>query len=181
MARRLRVLIVEDSEEDATLLCEALRGAGYEPAATRVDTAAGMEAALAGEAWDVILADFSLPGFSALDALGIVRDRALELPFILVSGTMGDEKAAGIIKAGAHDYLLKDRLSRLGFAVEREIREAAARRERRQAVRALQESEERFEKAFRANPAAMCMILEKPFTPDALLRKVRDVLDGPAR
>ena len=155
MARPLRVLLVEDSEDDARLLCEALRDAGYEPSARRVDGAAAMEAALADGAWDVILADFTLPAFSALEALGIVRSRALDVPFILVSGTIGDEKAAAVMKAGAHDYLLKDRLSRLGFAVEREIREGAARRERRRGMRALQESEERFEKAFRANPAAM--------------------------
>jgi signal transduction histidine kinase len=126
----LRVLLVEDAENDAMLVVHALRRAGYAPTWLRVDTAAGMAAALA-QPWQLVLADHSLPSFSAPAAFAMVRERGLDLPFIIISGHIGEEAAVEAMRAGVHDYLLKDRLARLGPAVERELREAARRVEQR--------------------------------------------------
>jgi DNA-binding NtrC family response regulator len=129
----LRVLIVEDSEPDAALLVRELQRSGYAPVSRRVATAAELQAALAREAWDIILADYSLPRLNGLDALAIVRASGLDLPFILVSGTIGEETAVEAMKAGAQDYLMKDQLTRLSAAVARELREAVERQARRRA------------------------------------------------
>jgi signal transduction histidine kinase/CheY-like chemotaxis protein len=137
-ARPLRVLLVEDSEDDATLVLAALRRTGYRPEFRRVDNAADMRAALAKDEWDVVLSDYDMPGFGGLHALELLRDSGLDLPFLIVSGTIGEETAVEAMKAGAHDYLMKDSLVRLGPAVEREIRDAGVRRERRNAALALE-------------------------------------------
>src|SRR5919199_334398 len=134
MSRPLRVLMVEDSERDAALVLRELRRGGYTPGFQRVDTAAAMEAALTEQAWDIIIADHAMPYFSAPAALAVMQDMGLDLPFIIVSGTIGEEVAVAAMKAGAHDYLMKDHLARLGAAVERELREAAVRRERRRSA-----------------------------------------------
>jgi two-component system cell cycle sensor histidine kinase/response regulator CckA len=137
MPDELRVLIVEDSKADAELLVQQLRRAGYEPVWQRVDTAQALHAALTERAWDVILSDYSMPSFSAPAALELTQALGLDLPFIIVTGTIGEEAAVQILKAGANDYLLKDRLMRLGSTIERELRAAQARRERQQAEKAL--------------------------------------------
>ncbi|HET6661955.1 MAG TPA: PAS domain S-box protein, partial [Rubrobacter sp.] len=130
----LKVLLVEDSEDDALLLMRMLRRGGYDPAWERVDTAAAMEAALDGRSWDLIISDHSMPAFSSLAALGLVRSKGfVDLPFIIVSGRIGEDAAVSAMKAGAHDYLMKDNLARLNSAIERELRDADVRRERRQA------------------------------------------------
>ncbi len=134
MSRPLRVLMVEDSERDAALVLRELRRGGYTPVFQRVDTAAAMEAALAEQAWDIIIADHAMPYFSAPAALTVMQELGLDLPFIIVSGTIGEEVAVAAMKAGAHDYLMKDQLARLSAAVERELREAAVRRERRRSA-----------------------------------------------
>jgi len=134
---RLRVLVVEDSEDDAKLLLRALAKAGFAVASQRVDTAAAMQAALDEGTWDVILADYSMPEFSAPAALDTLKDSGLDLPFIIVSGTIGEDLAVEAMKAGAHDYIMKDNLMRLVPAVRRELREATVRRERREADEAL--------------------------------------------
>ncbi|MBI2922669.1 MAG: GGDEF domain-containing response regulator [Planctomycetes bacterium] len=131
MATPLRVLIVEDSEDDAVLVVRHLERAGYAPAHARVQTAADMIAALEAGPWDCVIADYSMPHFSGTDALAIVRSRGMDLPFIIVSGTIGEEVAVAAMKAGAHDYVMKGNLSRLGPALARELRDAADRRERR--------------------------------------------------
>src|SRR5437867_1329376 len=133
MKTPLRVLIVEDCEDDAELLLRELRRGGYAPAFERVDTPEAMSAALARESWDIVIADYSLPQFSRLAALNLVQERALDLPFIIVSGAIGEDTAVAAMKAGAHDYLLKGNLARLVPAIERELREAESRRERRRA------------------------------------------------
>ena len=127
----LRVLIVEDSEDDADLIVLELRRGGYDPIFRRVDSADAMERALAESDWDIVLSDFSMPRFSVMEALGMVKQRGIDVPFVIVSATIGEEAAVEAMKAGAHDYVLKHRLGRLVPAVERELRESAVRRERR--------------------------------------------------
>jgi signal transduction histidine kinase len=130
LARPLRALLVEDSADDAALVRRELRRAGYALECEVVDTEAGMEAALAAHSWDVILSDYHLPRFGALEAWAVVQRRALDVPFIIVSGTVGEELAVEAMRLGVHDYLLKDSLTRLAAAVDREMREAALRAER---------------------------------------------------
>jgi PAS domain S-box-containing protein len=127
----LRVLIVEDSENDALLLEIELQRAGYEPVCLRVDTREVMNAALARDRWDVVVADYVMPRFNGLEALAVVKAQGLDLPFIIVSGHITDDTAVAAMKAGAHDYVMKDNLARLGPAVQRELREADGRRARR--------------------------------------------------
>ncbi len=126
----LRVLIVEDSELDTRLMVRELERFGYAVQWQRVDTADGLQAALDREPWEIVLADFSLPRFSGLEALNMVRARHPDLPFLLISGTIGEDTAVAAMRAGASDYLLKDRLTRLGPAVQHGLREAAERRAR---------------------------------------------------
>jgi two-component system, NarL family, sensor histidine kinase UhpB len=134
MGAPLTVLLIEDSEDDALLLLRELRRGGYEPTSRRVDTAAGMEAALDERAWDIVISDHSMPSFSSLAALKLLRDRGFaDLPFIIVSGQIGEDVAVAAMRAGAQDYLMKDSLARLTSAIERELREAEIRRERRRA------------------------------------------------
>ena len=128
--RRLHVLVVEDSDRDAELLLQHLAASGYQIEHERVQTAAAMTAALEGRRWDVIVSDYSMPSFTGLEALEIARTHSLEVPFVIVSGTIGEDTAVAALKAGAQDFLIKGRLARLVPAIERELRDAAARRER---------------------------------------------------
>lgn len=148
MTNPLRVLIVEDSEDDAALILRELRRGGYDLSAERVDTSEEMEAALQNPEWDVVITDFNLPRFSALAALDLIKKHQLDLPFIIVSGIIGEDIAVAAMKAGAHDYLKKDNLARLVPAIERELRECAERRARRHAELALREREEKYRKLF---------------------------------
>src|SRR5262245_49814086 len=127
----LQVLIVEDFENDAALLEIELERAGYAPVCKRVETAEGMSAALREHSWDLVIADYVMPHFNGLEALALVKEMGLDLPFIIVSGHITDDTAVAAMKAGAHDYVMKDHLARLGPAVQRELREAEVRRERR--------------------------------------------------
>lgn len=138
------MLIVEDSEFDARILVNTLRQGGYEPAWKRVEDATGMQEALRQGTWEVILADYNLPTFSAPEALKLLQESGLDLPFVIISGGIGEDIAVAAMKSGAHDYLMKGNLARLVPAVEREIREASTRRARRQAEDALRESEQRY-------------------------------------
>ena len=140
----LRVLLVEDSEDDALLVLRALAQGGYQPTHERVDGAAGMKEALARGVWDVVLSDYAMPGFSGVEALELVRASGKDVPFIIVSGAIGEETAVALMKAGAHDYVMKDRLSRLAPAVARELSDAESRRSRREAESALRTSEENY-------------------------------------
>jgi DNA-binding NtrC family response regulator len=115
----LRVLHVEDSEQDVELALLHLRRSGYEASATRVESADAMREALRVGTWDVVFSDCSMPRFSAVDALALLRERALEIPFIIVSGTIAEETAAAAMRAGAHDFIRKDKMAGLGPAVER--------------------------------------------------------------
>ena len=144
MNKPLQVLLVEDSECDADLILRQFRRGGYEASFERVDTAAAMTAALERQSWDVIICDYVIPGFGGLEALELFKNRGLDVPFIVVSGHIGEDIAVEAMKAGAHDYIMKDSLARLLPAVERELRDAEMRRARRESEWALQESEERF-------------------------------------
>ena len=130
--RPLRLLLVEDSENDAALLIEYLRQGGYQPDHLRVDSARRLSEALERE-WDLIIADYTMPGFSGTTALSMVRDRGLEVPFIFVSGTIGEEIAVEAMKNGADDYIIKTNLNRLIPAINRELRDAQVRYERSKA------------------------------------------------
>src|SRR4029077_11620243 len=130
MKKPLRVLLIEDSEDDAELVLAELRLGDYEPIYERVDTSEGVTAALQNQSWDIIRSDYSMPRFSAPAALGLLRATILDIPFIIVSGAIGEATAVAAMKQGAHDYILKGSLSRLIPAIERELREAEVRRER---------------------------------------------------
>ncbi|MFB2875429.1 putative bifunctional diguanylate cyclase/phosphodiesterase [Floridanema aerugineum] len=138
MNNELRVLIVEDNPDDAELIVLELEVSGYTVIWERVENMNQMSAALDRQTWDIILADYSLPQFNALAALSLMQAKNLDLPFIIVSGSIGEEIAVAAMRAGAHDYLLKNSLSRLVPAAERELREARVRQERRQALRDVQ-------------------------------------------
>lgn len=137
MSKPLRVLIIEDSEDDAELLAITLKRGGYQVVDQRVDTKTDLEIALSTQPWDIVLADYSMPQFSAIAALEILKERGLDLPFVIVSGKIGEDTAVAAMKAGAHDYLIKGQLSRLLPAVERELREAIFREEYRAAQKRL--------------------------------------------
>ena len=155
MIEHISVLLVEDSEADALLIIRQLQKGGYEPVYERVETAEAMASALQEKAWDVILCDFKLPRFNGLEALALYRECGLHIPFIIVSGAIGEEMAVEILKAGAHDYIMKDRLHRLVPAMEREMKEARARREHQILENSLLASEEKFRKFFELNPAIL--------------------------
>jgi PAS domain S-box-containing protein len=145
----LRVLIVEDSVDDALLLLRELRNGGYEPQHERVDTAEAMRAALEKQDWDVVVSDHAMPSFSAPAALRLLQDGGWpDIPFIIVSGHIGEDAAVKVMKAGAHDFVSKDGLARLAPAIERELRDAEERRERRRAQEALRLAEEKYRGIF---------------------------------
>lgn len=131
MAKLLQVLIIEDSEDDVLLIKRALRQGGYTPTLRQVELPDTMLAALSEQKWDVIISDYSLPHFSGLAALELLKQSELDIPFIIVSGAIGEDVAVGAMKAGAHDYILKGNLTRLAPAISREIQDAAIRRDRK--------------------------------------------------
>ncbi|MDY7230282.1 response regulator [Hyalangium rubrum] len=130
-SRPLRLLLIEDSEDDAELLLRELRRCGYELSHTRVETPEELRQALCSNTWDVIITDYALPGFDGLAAFAQVKQRGLDVPFLIVSGKIGEDVAVAAMRAGVHDFVLKDKLGRLGPAVTRELREASLRAERR--------------------------------------------------
>jgi diguanylate cyclase (GGDEF)-like protein len=129
----LKVLLIEDNEDDAALVTRSLGEAGYDVAAIRVETAEQLRNALTDTTWDLAIADYTMPAFSGLKALTMIREHGVDLPFIFVSGTIGEDVAVEAMKQGAHDYIIKGNLRRLAPAVARELREAAVRRERTRA------------------------------------------------
>lgn len=151
MLKPLRVLLVEDSEDDAVLLLRTLKRSGYEPAAHRVQSADEMALALADGTWDIIFCDYHMPGFSGLDAIALLKMMALDIPLIVVSGAIGEETALDCIHRGASDYIMKGNLARLGLAVERTLekkdmreRHRKAEAQREEALGALRQSEEKY-------------------------------------
>lgn len=148
--KTLRLLNVEDSEDDSSLIIRHLRRGGFDVQMERVETAETMRAALAAQEWDVIISDFRMPVFGGLEALQVLKESGLNIPFIVISGTIGEETAVKAMLAGVSDYLMKSSLARLIPAIERELQEAANRRAHRQAEKNLQESEKRLQLALSA-------------------------------
>ena len=141
MKKPIRVLIVEDSEDNVLLLLRSLKNGGYKPFYERVETATGMKAALARDSWDVVISDYIMRDFSGLKALRLLKRAGIDIPVIVVSDRTGENIAVATMRAGARDYILKENLSRLVPAVERELREAETRRKRRKVEENLLESE----------------------------------------
>jgi DNA-binding NtrC family response regulator len=139
MGKPLRVLLVGNSEDDAELLMHELKRGGYDPTYERAETREAMAQALERQASEVVLADYPIPAFSGLAALELLKERGLDLPFIIVSGSIGEEVAMELVKAGAHDFIMKDNLKGLNVAIERELKCAQMRRELKQAEEALAE------------------------------------------
>ena len=130
--RTLRILFVEDSEDDTALIVRQLERVGYHVQHQRVETRAAFEDAIDTARWDAIISDHSMPHFSSMDALALIRERDIDWPFIIVSGTIGEDAAVAAMRAGAHDYVLKSNLARLVPAIEREVVEASLRRQARE-------------------------------------------------
>lgn len=145
MSEDLNLLLVEDYEDDAFLLVRELEKGGFKARWERVDTPLDLAHALENNGWDIVIADYSLPGFSGLEALKIIKEKGYDYPLIMVSGAVGEEMAVEAMRAGAHDYILKDKLTRLVPAIKRELGEAKIRAEVRRAENALRESEQRFQ------------------------------------
>src|SRR6267142_2183960 len=148
--RPLRVLIVEDVENDAALVLRELARGAYDVTHLRVDTADALREALRTRKWDIVVTDFSLPAFTAMDVLKILAVGGPDLPCIVVSGTIEEEGAIDAMKSGAGDFIAKDRLARLLPAVSRELQKADERRQRQTAEGALGEAQERMRFALEA-------------------------------
>ncbi len=144
MLKPLRLLIVEDCEDDALILERAVCKSGYDPVTRRVCSSEAMAQALVEESWDIILCDFNLPGFTALDAIALMQMMAIDVPLIVVSGAISEATALECIQRGASDYIMKDNLSRLGLSVAREMEKKALRQKQLETEAALRESEEKY-------------------------------------
>jgi PAS domain S-box-containing protein len=155
MAEQLRVLLVEDSADDASLLLRELRRAGYEPEYDRVWTAAGIETALGRQSWDLVISDHGMPAFSGTEALQIVRRMAPDVPFIFVSGSIGEDIAVAAMRAGAQDYVMKGNIRRLAPAIDRELKESESRRRERMTEEQLRSTGELLRSVFAASPLAI--------------------------
>lgn len=144
MEHRIRVLLIEDSEDDRDLVVIELKRGGFNPDWLCVENGEALKNALDLHEWDIILSDYSLPNFDGLSALKIVKERQIDIPFILISGTIGEDIAVTAMKTGAHDYIMKGNLNRLTPAITRELKEAEIRKQHRIAAKALRDSEEKF-------------------------------------
>lgn len=171
MKKKLRALLIEDSTEDVALLVRELQRGGYDLEFERVQTAEEMKAALGKGEWDIVLADYRLPQFSAPAALDVVKQSGVDLPFVVVTGSIGEETAVELIKAGADDYLLKDRLTRLGQAVARALEEKRLRDERKQAEERIRRQLDRLS-ALRSIDLAITSSLDLRVTLSVLLDQV---------
>ncbi len=167
----LRVLIVEDSADDVLLMAQQLKRAGLDVVYRHIDSADEMNAALVTGDWDAVLADYSMPHFGALPALELIKQRELDLPFIIVSGSIGEDAAVAAMKAGAHDYIMKDKMMRLAPVIEREIRDAQVRHARHAAEAQIRRQLERLS-ALRTIDSAINASLDLRVTLDILLSQV---------
>ncbi|MEN6433324.1 MAG: PAS domain S-box protein [Smithella sp.] len=140
----LRVLIVEDSEDDVLLIIRELKKGGFNPIYERVETAAAMRKALKEKQWDIILCDYKLPQFSAPSAIALLKETNIDIPILIISGKIGEDTAAECMLVGAQDYIMKNNMSRLCPAIARELDEADSRNKRKQMEQALSQSEEKY-------------------------------------
>jgi two-component system, cell cycle sensor histidine kinase and response regulator CckA len=163
MKHALRILIVDDSPDDAALIVRQLQQE-FSPSYERVETAEEMGAALDKGGWHLVISDYVMPRFSGLSALQILHQRMMDIPFIMVSGQMGEDVAVEAMRAGAQDYLIKDNLSRLIPAIKRELNEAVVRRERSQAEDALNATEARFQSLVEQSLVGIFMLQDDVFT-----------------
>jgi PAS domain S-box-containing protein len=154
----LRVLVVEDSEDDVLLIIRELKKGGYDPVYERVETAAAMKKALQEKQWDIILCDYKLPKFNATSAIAVLKETNIDIPLIIVSGTIGEETAVECMRLGAQDYIMKDNLSRLCPAIARELEEAEVRNKQKQTESALRESEESFRLSLDDSPLGIRIV-----------------------
>ena len=136
--------MVEDSEDDVLLMIRELKKGGYEPESIRVESGEAMGAALKEKTWDAILCDYQMPKFNGLAAIALLKETGIDIPLIIVSGAIGEEMAVECMRSGAHDYVMKGNLSRLVPVIERELKDAESRRQRKKAEEALRKSEEMF-------------------------------------
>src|ERR1700722_7540309 len=155
MSKPLRVLVVEDSEDDAYFLVRELKKNGFDPEFERVESARQMTDALEKKRWDIVISDHSVPGFGSLEALDIIKKKHIDIPFIVLSGTIGEEVAVNVMKAGVSDYVMKGKLTRLYPSIERELREAQSRDARRAAEEALKRNRQELEDFFDHAPVGM--------------------------
>jgi PAS domain S-box-containing protein len=157
MDKKISILIVEDSEDDALLVIRQFKKAHYDIISKCVETAHQMQTALEDSSWDVVIADYNLPEFDAPSALAVLQKSGLDIPFIVVSGAIGEETAVRLMKAGAQDYIMKGNLARLVPAVNRELDEVETRRAKQQADERLKESEEQFRSIFDSSVDAILL------------------------
>jgi PAS domain S-box-containing protein len=182
--KAVKVLLIEDSEDDARLAVRMLRRGGFEPSYRRVQDEPSLQQALRDERWDAILSDYRLPGFNGVDALKICRDTGLDIPFIFFSGTIGEETAVAAMKAGASDYVMKHVLARLAPVLERELAQAAIRAQHRQGQLDLEASRDRYVDLYDFAPVGYFTldgsgcITQANLTGAALLEEPRDRLPG---
>lgn len=155
MSEPVRLLLVEDNEDDAELILSELRRRGHQAEAHRVDSLEAIRTAFGAGRWDCVLSDFSLPTCNGLDVLRTVREQDPDVPFLFVSGSIGEEVAVAAMRAGAHDYILKDNLKRLEPAVARELKDAGERREHRETARTLRQVEEKLRRVFESRMIGM--------------------------
>jgi signal transduction histidine kinase len=182
--KKLRVLMVEDREDDMHLLLLHLKRGGYEPVYCRVDTAQAMLEQLRTQQWEMVLADYNMPDFSGLQALKIAQESGLDIPFIIVSGAIGEELAVAAMKAGAHDYLLKDKLARLVPAIDRALKDAAERSRLRQVEelrgeleRELQQAKEQAELANKRKSRVLAFVAHEFKNPLKAIQTFADILE----
>jgi GAF domain-containing protein/DNA-binding NarL/FixJ family response regulator/anti-sigma regulatory factor (Ser/Thr protein kinase) len=175
----LRVLIVEDSVDDAALLVRELGRGGYQVTFEQVETPEGLHTALATQSWDLMITDYTMPRFSGLGALKLLKQTGIDIPFIMVSGSIGEETAVEVMKAGAHDYLMKDNLRRLVPSVDREMREAKLRRRRRLIEEENQRNSQRI-RALHEIELAVTSTLDLHAILNILLEKIDCLLPGSA-
>ncbi len=166
MNQSLKILIIDDSEDDTLLLIRELKRSGLNPIYKRVETRDAMTAVLANETWEVIISDYKMPYFNVREALEVIKEQDIDIPFIIVSGTIGEETAVEVMKAGASDYIMKNNLRRLVPAINRELVEAEERRKRRQAEEELRQSSDRLRKVLNDTTYAIAATTEMrdPYT-----------------
>lgn len=161
MKQPVKILLLENSVDDAKLALRALRQGGFIPTHRRIQTAVDLAAALATEPWDAVIANFMMPELAGVEALEMFKLTSVDIPFILVSASIGEENAVNAMKAGASDYVLKDNLSRLAPALKRELKEAEMRLDHRRAQHDLLLSEQQLRTIFETEPECVKVVNEK--------------------